>query len=71
MAASCCFLALALPADLAAAAFVPAPAPPPPGCSSNESQMASSSVDEKDGWPARRLGLSRAGAGAGAHLSIV
>lgn len=31
--------------------------------------MASSSVDENDGWPARRLGLSRAGAGT--HLSIV
>jgi hypothetical protein len=29
--------------------------------------MASSSVDEKDGWPGRRLGLSC----AGAHLSIV
>lgn len=33
--------------------------------------MASSSVDEKDGWPGRRLGLSRTAAGAGAHLSIV
>jgi len=31
--------------------------------------MASSSEDEKDGCPGRRLGLSRAGAGA--HLSIV
>jgi hypothetical protein len=31
--------------------------------------MASSSVDEKDGWPGRRLGLS--GAGTGGHLSIV
>jgi hypothetical protein len=33
------------------------------------SQMASSSVDENDGWPGRRLGLSRAGADA--RLSIV
>jgi hypothetical protein len=32
--------------------------------------MASSSVDEKDGWPGRLLGFSRTTDG-GAHLSIV